>query len=271
MPSIYRVTLSLVLFWMFGAMIIGCSLAHQMVFQPTQLEEETKIGEWFKAEELKIKTVDSLEISAAFIPKENSKNLIVYFHGNGGSLKGWIWEYEWFKKLISNFLMIDYRGYGKSQGVPSEEGLYLDAFSAIEYAKTKGFKPENTVVVGRSIGSSIAMKVATKYKVKQVILITPFPDFDYFVNREYWFLLPWLYNPFDFENCVMAKETSQKTLILTAQLDQAIPAKYGRKLKDCFSQKVEYYELEGVGHNNISANPLYGTYLHYSIQEILEK
>lgn len=82
-----------------------------------------------------ISTPDGLTLKAWYLPNKTSDTTLVYFHGNGGNLTGLADQFQAFKKLEVEALAIDYRGFGDSQGDPSEEGLYLDGLAAYDMAK----------------------------------------------------------------------------------------------------------------------------------------
>ena len=123
-------------------------------------------------EEIYIYVDDDVKLNALY-RKSSSGKLILYFHGNAGSLKNW-------KNVIRNFpedyavLVVDYRGYGKSDSeISSEEQFLNDGVEVYEYAISK-FKPKEIIIYGRSIGSGVASFVASRFNPSKVILESPY-------------------------------------------------------------------------------------------------
>ena len=111
------------------------------------------------------------------------------FHGNAANLPNRAEIYELFRDVPANVLAVEYRGYGRSEGAPSEEGLYRDARAAYEYlVRQRGIAPQRIVAYGASLGGAVAADLAAQREVAGVVLEAPFPSAAAVARRVYWFL-----------------------------------------------------------------------------------
>ena len=129
----------------------------------------------YNAQTVWISTEDNVRLNALFFQVEDtdSTKALIYFHGNGGHLYHRVEAAYELHQQGYNVLLLDYRGYGLSDGSISEAGFYLDADAAMQYLLSQGFTADDIVLYGRSIGTVAALKVATEYDVSALILISP--------------------------------------------------------------------------------------------------
>ncbi len=218
-------------------------------------------------EEVFIKTTDNETINGLFF-KANSEKVILYFHGNAGSLKSWQYIYTELKPLGYNILIIDYRGYGKSTGKISEKGLYTDAQSAYNYLINKGFKESNIVIFGRSIGTGVAVDLAKNNPtIHSLILETPYLSLKSLANEYVSFLLPSLWLNYKFDNKMKINDIKAPILILHGTADEVIPYNQGKSLFDERKSNKQMMTFPDGKHNNLSTFPNYIS----SLKEFLAK
>lgn len=118
-------------------------------------------------------TKDLVKIHAGYMTPSEGKPVVLFFHGQSENITKWQDTLIFLKEQGLGALFLSYRGHLKSAGRPSEEGIYIDAETAIEFLIKKGFSPENIILWGRSLGSAPAIETALKYNVKAVILESP--------------------------------------------------------------------------------------------------
>lgn len=207
-----------------------------------------------------IDTTDGEKLQAFYFkhPDSDNKDLIVYFHGNTGN----VFSHHRFIHAIKLYemglsvLLVSYRGYSKSSGKPSEQGIYTDGYSTLNYAhKTLGYKNEDIFIFGRSLGSTVAVEVSQNTPFKGVVLITPLTsakdmgkemDFSYFS-----FLAKKSFN-----SIKKIKHLKSKLLIIHGTEDKQIPIKMGEKLFQIYKGPKQFVRIENAGHNNIQlVNP----------------
>lgn len=139
------------------------------VYKVSYIKKEVKSS----YEVVRLFTKDMVKIHAEFLEPQEGKPVVIFFHGQSENITKWQETFLFLKRQGLGALFLSYRGHYKSAGRPSEEGLYTDAETAVEYLFSKGYKAENIILWGRSLGSAVAIETALKYNVKAVILESP--------------------------------------------------------------------------------------------------
>lgn len=205
-----------------------------------------------KFEEVNLKTEDNAVLNAIHFKVENSKGVILYFHGNKDNLKRWgeiagkltIYGYDVF--------VVDYRGYGKSTGKKIEILMYNDAQLCYNYVK-QHYNEESIVVYGRSLGGTFATYVASRNKPKQLILEATFSSMQDVVAHK----LPIL--PYDqllkfkFKSFEFIEKVTVPTLIFHGTKDKLVPLDLAEKLFEHSNKNLtDFVKIKGGTHHNIS-------------------
>lgn len=179
----------------------------------------------------------------------NAENAILYYGGNAEAIEGNLASFQELWPDHAIFLFA-YRGYGGSEGSPSEEGLYEDALAVFDKAKVK-FK--NISLVGRSLGSGVASYVAANRKAHKLVLITPFDSITAVAQQQYP-IFPVKYLLLDrYDTLSRVAQIDEQTLILMAEHDQIVPRENTARLASAFKkEQLEVVMVEGANHNDIS-------------------
>jgi esterase/lipase len=194
------------------------------------------------------------EIINVFVLNEGHKKAILYFGGNGESMAH---SCDYIAAQFPEFTvyLMDYRGYGKSSGKATEEGLYSDALKLYDLIEDKY---KSLSIGGRSLGSGIAMYVASKREVSKLALITPFNSIEYVAQRRYPFYPMSILLKDKYNSAKRVKDIKAKTLIVMAELDSIVPKESTQKLIDAFNKKhLEVVVIKNRGHNDISSDEKY--------------
>jgi len=140
-----------------------------------------------RAEEVFLTSSDGVRIHGFWSPAPGAERTILLFHGNAGNLSHRLDYVAFLNLLPANVLAIDYRGYGKSDGRPTEEGVYLDAQAAYDYVtRERGVRPEQIVAVGQSLGVAVAVDLASQRPLAGLILEGGFPSARRVARRAIW-------------------------------------------------------------------------------------
>lgn len=132
---------------------------------------------------------DNTRLEAWYHPAKENYPTIIYFHGNAGNLMNRVNFFSLLRDAGFGVLGLDYRGYGNSEGNPSEHGFYMDGRAAMDYATKTLHIPENKIIIyGESIGTGVAVQMATEYKIAELILQSPFTSMAATASNQY----PWL-------------------------------------------------------------------------------
>ena len=230
--------------------LTGCSsLVNGAAFHPTKGRREVFRAEWGR--ELWLEAEDGVSIEAFLFENPNAEQTLLYFHGNAGHAGHRFASARTLSRLGINVLLVSYRGYGNSDGSPSEKGLYRDGRAALRYLREDLAVPlEDIVVFGRSIGSAVAVEVARGQPVAGVVLVTPVSSGRDLARELGFGWLGWLAgNPFD--NVKKLPEVLAPTLVIVAERDQITPAWMGSKLHEAAPQPAAFHRLRGADHNNL--------------------
>ena len=164
---------------------------HRLVFFPDY--PGRLAGDWqpkgLPVEDVWLETGDGVKLHAWWIPSATSQFTFVAFHGNAANVAARAEVFRFLHALPANVLAVEYRGYGRSEGSPTEAGLYLDAQAAYDYlARQRGIAPGRIISYGQSLGTAVAVDLAAKREVGGIVLEAPFPSARAVARRVYWFL-----------------------------------------------------------------------------------
>lgn len=208
--------------------------------------------------ELFIETNDS-QINAIHFKRADSKGVILYCHGNSGSLNTWGELGEEFLKTGYDFFIFDYRGYGKSKGRKSESGIHKDVCKIYDYLK-KHYNEDHIIVYGRSLGTGFATKIASENNPKALILETPYYNFKSIAETYFPYLPISMILKYTIRTDVWIKKVKCPILIFHGTDDEVIPYENSIQLRPLLKNGDEYVTVEHATHNNI---PLFPEYMQH--------
>jgi len=206
-------------------------------------------------EEVFLKTEDNIRLHSWYLDN-NSEKTVLFFHGNAGNLSDRKKQIEVFNDLNLNALILDYRGYGKSEGsIKKENDLYVDAKTALEFLlEEKKIATSDIIIWGRSLGGAVAIDIAQNINFSAVIIESSFFSMDYLINSKFWILPVRFLSRFHFRSDKKIKKIRSKTLIVHSLNDKTIPFVNGQKLfrnrrgRACRSYDKDFLEIHG-SHN----------------------
>lgn len=193
---------------------------------------------------------DGTKLNGWYVPAKNSRTTVLFCHGNAGNIGHRIEIIDMFFKLGLDVFIFDYRGYGRSQGNPSEAGLYLDAQSAYKYLIDKrNLNGESIIVYGKSIGANVAVELCSKVRTAALISESAFISagemgkklFPFFPIR--WFIT------IKYDALSKIKKIYAPKLIIHSEDDEIIPFQHGKRLFEVAPEPKEIYKMHG-GHND---------------------
>lgn len=183
-------------------------------------------------------------------------NAIIYFGGNAERIEDMRDEFaQWFPD--SSVYLVPYRGYGASEGTPSEPALLDDALAV--YDQVRARQPGAPItLIGRSLGSGVASYVASQRPVAKLVLVTPFDSMANVAQAHYWWLpVRWLARD-RYESSRHLAEYTGPVLVIRAGRDQVIPAANTDRLIAALAKPPQVVNLPDADHNSIDASPAYG-------------
>jgi fermentation-respiration switch protein FrsA (DUF1100 family) len=147
-------------------------------------------------------------------------------------------------------LLVDYRGYGRSQGRPSESGLFRDGQAMYAATSARGYCPEQVVLYGQSLGAAVAVELAGQRPAGAVILESPFLSLPTLARALYPWLPPLLVRS-RFDNAARIGQVRAPTLIVHGDRDDVVPVAHGQRLFELAPEPKRLVLIAGAGHNDL--------------------
>jgi alpha-beta hydrolase superfamily lysophospholipase len=228
----------------------------KLIFIPQKLAKDYAFEFDQKFEELDIKTDDNVSLHGILFKADSSKGLIFYLHGNAGSLASWGTVARTYTDMNYDVFLLDYRGYGKSDGtIDSEALVYSDVQAAYKTLKEK-YDESNIVVLGYSIGTGPAAELASSNHPKLLILQAPYYSLTDLMEHTYSFVPTFLLK-YKFETYRYVKDCQAPIVIFHGDRDEIIYYNSSVKLKEFFKPNDQLITLVGQGHNGMTRNKEY--------------
>ena len=225
-------------------------LQDRMLFfpRPSDPHAITQLEPWQRS----IETSEAT-LSGWVVPARDPVNapLVFYFGGNAEDVS--VTALELNNEADANFVLMNYRGYGSSEGTPSERALFADALFVYDTLIDTTTHNGKVVAIGRSLGSGVGAYLVSQRKIDAVVLVTPYDSISNVARRHY----PWLpislliRHPFD--SLALAPGLDIHALFLVAERDQIIPPAHAQTLADKWGGSTRWVLIKGATHNSIGA------------------
>ncbi len=216
-----------------------------------------------EAEEMTVGTTDGLVLTAWHLPAAGGRPTVLIFHGNAGTIAGRAHKARLLHDAGYGVMLAEYRGYGGNPGRPSEPGLTLDARAAIDALAARGVAPEAVVLYGESLGSGVAVRLATERPVLALILEAPFTSLIE-VGKHLYPLLPVERIATDrFDSLSRIGDVAAPLLIVHGERDELVPTVMGRTLLAAAREPKRGVFPPAAGHNNLYRHGAGGTVLEF--------
>ncbi len=225
----------------------------EMIFQSTKLNADYKFKFKENFEELNIPSFDSKKINGLLFKTPNSKGLVFYLHGNAGMLDTWGNNAKIYTDLGYDFFILDYRGFGKSEGEIESETQVTKDVQIVYDELSKRCDSSKIIIVGYSIGTGVATFLASKVKSKALILQAPFYNFIDFTESRVPFY-PNFLKKFNFETNLNIRKVKSPIYIFHGKEDKLIPIENSQKLKKLLKPNDQFFELKNQDHIGINEN-----------------
>lgn len=201
-------------------------------------------------EDVRLITSDNVKLHGWWLPQTNPSGTILFFHGNAGNISHRLQTLQLFHQLGYQTLIIDYRGYGLSQGTPSEQGLYLDAERAWDYLRQQRKLPADQIIIaGRSLGAAVALYLASRHTPRALIMESAFTSVPDMAAIHYpWLPVRWL-SRYQFNNQQRIDQVQCPLLLVHSRQDEITPYQHARELLQRAAEPKQLLTLEG-GHND---------------------
>ncbi|WNJ20348.1 alpha/beta fold hydrolase [Pontibacter sp. G13] len=241
-------------------------LQENLIFFPEKLDASYRFQFTESFEELTFQAPDGKHLNGLLFKSDSSKGLVFYLHGNAGSLSSWGYVADTYTSLGYDVFILDYRGFGKSEGNISSQAQLFEDNQMIYNEFKKRYREEDIIVLGYSIGTGLASKLASDNHPSQLILQAPYYSLTDMMRQRFSFVPTFLLK-YKFETHEYLKNCDMPITIFHGEVDQVIHYTSSLKLKEEFRDQIDLIPLKGQGHNGITDNGHYQQELKRLLQD----
>ncbi len=247
----------------FGFIVIlyGSALLLLFLFQRSVIYHPHKIDRQFRfppyvlgLEEVFITCDDGCVINGLFVPGRAYKPTVLIFHGNAGNITHRDFLLREFSRLGCAVLLIDYHGYGKSEGTPTEQNLYRDARASLDWLAThKKVLPDRVVLYGESLGCGVAIELATRHRFRGLVLVTAFRNLASVAGYHFpfnWFPVSLILKD-RFDNQAKIARVHAPLLFLHGTADEIVDVHDSAALYELANPPKQRHLFAGADHNGL--------------------
>ena len=228
-------------------------LYENFLYYPEELAAEMPPPEWVRgADEVWMETEDGVRIHGLWWPEPAGRPAVLFLHGNAQDVYSWSLVREDLEALECRLLLIDYHGYGKSEGHPHETGLYADGRAALRWLEERGVPESETVLLGKSLGGAVACEIARGRNLEGLILESTFTSLASVARELFPFLSGYSPDPDAYNSVSKLPEIHCPVLVIHGDADMLIPVGEGLALYEGANEPKQLYIVKGAGHNDVS-------------------
>ena len=234
--------------------LAGCVFLAQerLVYFPQAAREHavTPAAQGLPYEDVEIRTEDGETLHAWWVPAAAARGTVLHFHGNAGNISHRIDYARMFRGLGYNTLLVDYRGYGRSTGSPSEAGTYKDAAASRRWlTETRGLSDRDIVVFGESLGAGVACWLAERHAPRALVLASTFTSVPDLGSEVYVFLPVRLMSRIHYNTRECVGKVDAPVLVVHSPGDDIIPYAHGERIYAAAREPKAFLKIAG-GHND---------------------
>jgi fermentation-respiration switch protein FrsA (DUF1100 family) len=227
-------------------------LETSLIYFPSRPLEVTPADFGLAFEEVHLAAEDGVKIHAWLLPRPSPRFTILFAHGNAGNISHRLDRARLLgRRLSAEVFLFDYRGYGRSEGRPDEQGTYRDARAAYRYlTETRRVGPDRLVLFGESLGSAVVLQLALEGAARALVLESPFTS----IRDMARLVLPWLpLSPLlrtRYDNLAKVGSLKVPLLVLHGDRDEVVPFAQGRRVFEAAREPKRFHRIVGAGHND---------------------
>ena len=239
------------------------------IYYPERVLSVTPHSIGLQFESVSFETTDGVQLSGWFVPSESARGVILFSHGNAGNISHRLDSIQIFHQLGLDVFIFDYRGYGQSEGKPTEQGTYKDAEAAWRYLiEERQVKPNEVIIFGRSLGGAVASWLAQSHTPGGLILESTFTSLPDIAAGLYPYLPVRLLLRFEYNTAEYLGRVDCPVLIVHSRDDEIMPFNHGQRLFESAKEPKKFLETTGT-HNNgfITSGKRYEDGLHTFISQ----
>jgi fermentation-respiration switch protein FrsA (DUF1100 family) len=236
-------------------LIVGVLYVFQrsLLYYPTATRISPAEAKMPEAQEVVLATSDGEKLIAWHVPPRGDKPVVIYFHGNGEIVAWGAWRHRATVADGTGLIALNFRGYGGSTGTPSEVGLHRDAQAAYAFAAER-YAPRRIVLWGVSLGTGVAVRLASERPVGKVTLESPYSSVAEVAASKFpWVPVQWLIkDPLRSDERIGAVHVP--LLVMHGALDDVVPIRFGERLFALANEPKRFIRYDKAGHNDLDAH-----------------
>jgi len=242
-----------------GVIVLLMLLENWLVYHPIKATNHWEPPPCADIQDVELTCTDDTCIHGWWLPSTGAKSALLYFHGNAGNLS---WRGKSVVKLRDHLgvsvLIVDYPGYGKSQGRPSEHGCYECADTAYNWlVDHEGIAPENILIYGKSLGGGVAVDLARRKEHRALILVKTFTSATEVGGQMFpWLPVRWIMRN-RFASIDKIKDCKRPIFLAHGDIDEIIPYELGKKLYEAAGEPKQFMTMPGVRHNDVIPDEMF--------------
>jgi uncharacterized protein len=204
-----------------------------------------------KMQEVTLHTTDGFTLRSWYQPAKKHHPTVLFLHGNTGGLTERIAYYRTIIEHGYGVFALDYRGYSGNGGTPTEAGLYTDARTAMAYLLTHDTPPSTIIAMGHSLGTGVAVQIATEYPLHSLVLLAPFTSMVDVASERYPYIPVSLLLRDRYDSLSKASNVQEPVWIFHGTADEVIPSVHSKQLYDAMISDKHLTYMKDVDHNGI--------------------
>ncbi|MDX2073869.1 MAG: alpha/beta hydrolase [Alphaproteobacteria bacterium] len=233
----------------YALLVLGMGLfQRRLMYLPTAGDIAPALYGLAHFTDMTIESEDGTRLQLWYHEAANGQPTIIYFHGNAGHLGDRVGIFAALAEKGFGVAAVSYRGYGKSEGRPHEKGIYADARAAIKWVRSRGIAPTRMAFYGESLGTGVAVKMATEFAPKHLFLQAPYTSVVRRAAEIYWFVPVRLLIRDHFDSLSLIRTVRTPLTIFHGRLDRVIPPQHSHELLDAANEPKRAIFFDTVGH-----------------------
>lgn len=244
--------------------VLMYALQRMLLYHPDKNLEAPEVYGLSGFQENFITSEDGLRLQVWYRAARLGYPTIAYFHGNAHNISGRAGIYDALASQGFGVAALSYRGYGKSEGSPSEQGLYTDARAIMTFLKDKGIPLTQTAIYGESLGTGVAVQMATEYPIGMLVLQAPYISVEDRASELYSFVPVKLMIKDKFRSIDKIKQVKAPLILFHGELDNVITVSHGRKLFQAANEPKQAFFFPHTGHNDFDSGLISAHVLDYA-------
>ena len=251
MPVKWPYLLLILIFFITAGSVFYSKIENFLIFFPQSNFDLTPEKFRLKYKDVFFRAEDGIGLHGWFFPLKGDYPVIIFCHGNAGNISHRLENISLILERKIQVFIFDYRGYGRSEGRPSETGIYMDGRAAYDYLiKREGISAEKIVLFGRSLGAAVAIDLALNRKAKSLVIESAFTSTKDMAKTMFLFNIASFILPPNYNNLDKISRVHIPKLIMHGDDDEIVPFDMGQQLFTASKDPKYFYKIGGAGHND---------------------